>query len=95
MKPEELKQKIAKGEPMELLDIRESSEFEKGEKVLGSKNIPMGQLFVDASENKLLKDKKIITICRSGGRCQVVVRELSKKGYDIDYLEGGINEWSR
>jgi rhodanese-related sulfurtransferase len=93
MKAEELKRKLGQGEKLELIDVREKEEFESGVKVPGSKNVPMGQVFVDASSGKIPKDKKIVTICKSGGRCEIVARELGKKGYNIDYLEGGIEAW--
>lgn len=53
----------------------------------------MGQVFVDAGAGKLPKDKKIVTICKKGGRCEIVARELREKGYDIEHLEGGIEAW--
>ncbi len=93
MKAEELKQKIASGDVMEIIDVREKEEFDNGIKIKGAKNIPMGQMFVDASMGKLLKDKKIVAVCKSGARCEIVARELSKKGFDIDFLEGGMGAW--
>lgn len=93
MKPEELKQKIEKGEVMELLDVREKDEYNDGFKIAGSKNIPMGQALLDAASGKLLKDKQIVTICKSGKRAEIVASELVKKGYVADYLEGGMEAW--
>ncbi len=91
----ELREKIKSGEPVEIFDVREKEEFEKGEKIAGAKNVPMGQMFVDAMAGKLPKDKKIITVCKTGGRCEIVARELGKKGYNIEHLEGGIEEWKK
>lgn len=95
MKAEELKQKIESGEEVEMVDVREREEFEQGNKIPGSRNVPMGQMFVDAVSGTLPKDKKIITICKTGGRCEIVARELAKKGYDIEHLEGGIEAWGK
>lgn len=94
MKPQQLKEKINSGEDIMLIDVRERDEYEKNEKIAGAQNIPMGQVFIEAAAEKLPKDKKIITICKSGGRCEIVAQELSKKGYDIEYLEGGVNAWN-
>lgn len=95
MKPQELKEKLAKGEQIELLDVREAEEFKASPKIEGAKNIPMGQVFIDAAQGKLPKDKKIVTICKTGGRCEIVARELKQKGYDIEHLEGGVEGWNK
>ncbi len=39
--------------------------------------------------------EKIITVCKSGTRCEIVARELKQKGFAIDHLEGGIEGWKR
>lgn len=96
MKVEELKSKIDRGEPVEILDVREPAEFAQAStKIPNSKNVPMGQVFVEASQGKLPKDKNIVAVCKVGGRCEIVARELSKKGYQIDYLEGGADAWEK
>lgn len=96
MKVSELKEKIQKGEDILLLDVREKEEVEQsGEKIEGSQNMPMGRVFLEATKGNLPKDKKIVAICKTGGRCGIVARELSQKGFDIDSLEGGIDEWKK
>jgi len=95
MKAQELKEKISKGENIHLIDVREADEYEAGEKIEGSENIPMGKMFSEASHGNLPKDIPMVAFCRTGGRCEVVSRELKAKGYDIDYLEGGIEEWKK
>lgn len=93
MKPQQLKERLKSGEDVMLIDVREHDEYEQGDKIEGAKNIPMSQVFIDATQGKLPKNKKIITICKSGGRCEIIAQELNNKGYDIEYLEGGINAW--
>ena len=96
MKVFELKDKLAKGEDVLLLDVREKEEIEDSEdKIEGSQHMPMGRVFVEANKGNLPKDKKIVTICKSGTRCEIVARELRQKGYDIEHLEGGLNEWQK
>jgi rhodanese-related sulfurtransferase len=96
MRAEELKEKLKSGEEMVLLDVRERDEAEEsGERIEGSQNVPMGKVFTEAATGALPKDKKIVAICKTGGRCEIVARELQKKGYDIEYLEGGIEEWKK
>jgi rhodanese-related sulfurtransferase len=95
MKTEELKNKLKSGEKIKILDVREKDEFDEGEKIEGAENMPMGKVFAEAMKGNIPKDQKIITVCKTGGRCEIVARELSKKGYNIDYLEGGIEEWKK
>ncbi|OGC82051.1 MAG: hypothetical protein A2V81_02755 [Candidatus Abawacabacteria bacterium RBG_16_42_10] len=93
MKPKDLKSKITNKEEFILLDVREREEFEPENTIPGAQNMPMGKVFLEAAKGNLPKDKKIITICKKGGRCEIVARELEKKGYDIEHLEGGIDAW--
>lgn len=93
MKPKQLKKILDSGKEVVLIDVREPGEYKKGVKVEGAKNIPMGQMFIDSGTGKLPKNKKIVTICKTGGRCDIVARELKKKGYDIESLEGGTTAW--
>lgn len=86
---------MQKGEDMLLLDVREADEYEAGDKLQGATNMPMGKVFVQDVKGLLPKDKKIVTVCKTGGRCEIVARELRKKGYDIEHLEGGIDAWHK
>ncbi len=95
MKPTDLKEKMNQGQDVLLLDVREQDEFQSGDTVEGAQNMPMGRVFLEASKGALPKDKKIVTICKAGTRCAIVARELKEKGYDIDYLEGGIDAWKQ
>ncbi len=96
MQPKDLKQKLASHEAVMIVDVRERDEYEAAlEKIEGAENIPMGRMFVEAKKGALPKDKKIITVCQTGGRCEIVARELKAKGYDIEYLEGGIDAWKK
>lgn len=95
MKPLDLKNKLAEDKNVLLLDVREKEEYEAGDKIEGAQNMPMGKVFVEASKGNLPKDKKIITICKTGGRCEIIARELKPKGYDIEFLEGGIEGWKK
>ncbi len=76
-----------------LVDIREADELHATPSIPGAINIPLSRLIQEVEAGKLPMDKKIITICRSGGRCYVANSELSARGYDADLLEGGIIEY--
>ncbi len=95
MKTSDLKQKLEHGEEVLLLDVREADEFDAGDRIPGARNMPMGKVFVEAAQGHLPKDKKIVAICKTGGRCEIVARELKQKGYDIEHLEGGVEGWKK
>lgn len=94
MKASELKERLAKHEATFVLDVREAEEVAASpDPIPGATNMPMGKVFVEASKGTLPKEEKIVAICKAGARCEIVARELKNKGYDIDYLEGGIDAW--
>lgn len=95
MNVETLKKLIASGMLIKILDVREKEEYETAEKMEGAENIPMGQVFLEVGKGNLTKDQKIVTVCKSGMRCEIVARELKQKGFDIEALEGGVQAWNQ
>lgn len=95
MKPEVLKKLLLTKKDIVVLDVREADEFAESGTVARAKNMPMGRVFVEAQKGTLPKDRKIVTVCKTGGRCEIVARELRQKGYDIEHLEGGIEAWKK
>jgi rhodanese-related sulfurtransferase len=93
MKPKQLKELLKKKKAL-IVDVREASEYKKSkEKVRGARNIPMGKVFLMHSLNKLPKKKKIVVMCLYGSRSKIVAKELKKKGYNIERVDGGIKGW--
>lgn len=95
MTVKELKEKLQNKEDLLLIDIREPSELEDIGKIEEAKNIPMKEMLSKASEGEIPKDKNIVVVCRTDGRSQAVAKKLQNKGFNIDYLEGGVVEWNR
>ena len=93
MKKETLTQLIESKAGILLLDIREADELEGMPGVEGATHMPMGKVFKEAVKGNLPKDKHIVVFCRTGGRASVVERELRERGYQIDGLEGGLDEY--
>jgi rhodanese-related sulfurtransferase/rubrerythrin len=82
--------KDKKGEFL-LLDVRQPEEYEAGH-IPGAMLIPLGQL--EARQEELERDKKIITYCRSGHRSMAAAIALCGLGFkDVRQLEGGILNW--
>jgi rhodanese-related sulfurtransferase/rubrerythrin len=74
-----------------LLDVRQPEEYEDGH-IPGATFIPLGEL--EARQEELDRDKKIITYCRSGHRSMAAAIALCGLGFkDVHHLEGGILNW--
>lgn len=74
-----------------LIDIREPSEVRTGT-LKGAKNIPMRELLSGLDEY-LDKDKEYYIMCHSGMRSGRVCRGLSKAGYKVINVSGGISAY--
>ena len=92
MKQKTFKELIETDNSILLLDIRESEELLIEDTIPGATNIPMGKVFTEAIKDNLPKDSHIVVFCRTGGRAAVVERELRERGYNIDGLEGGLDQ---
>ena len=66
-----------------IVDVRTVEEFKSGN-ITGSKNIPLHILPTRVQE---LKGKKVVLVCRSGGRASQAQRLLSK--HDIESHNAG------
>ena len=74
-----------------LLDVRQPEEYEDGH-IPGATLIPLGDL--EARQEELERDRKIITYCRSGHRSMAAAIALCGLGFkDVHHLEGGILNW--
>lgn len=75
-----------------LLDVRQPEEYEAGH-ISGAILIPLGEL--EARQEELNRDKKIIAYCRSGHRSMAAAIALCGLGFKgIQHLDGGILDWS-
>jgi rhodanese-related sulfurtransferase len=88
-----LKEKIAQGEQVNLLDVREPDE--RAAFNIGGNFIPLGDVLtmrVDDIEH--LKNEPIICYCRSGKRSMQAAMVLETMGFTNLYnLEGGMIAW--
>lgn len=90
--PKELKARIAKGDKLVLLDVREPWENSLA-KLEGSVLIPLGTL--PQSLSKLDKDAEIIAYCHHGMRSADATGFLLQQGFpNVKNLVGGIDAWS-
>jgi rhodanese-related sulfurtransferase len=73
-----------------LLDVREPDEWEAGHAPAAS-HVPMRE--VPARVDELPTDRRIVAICRSGGRSRAVAEVLIGAGFDVVNVEGGMRAW--
>jgi rhodanese-related sulfurtransferase/glyoxylase-like metal-dependent hydrolase (beta-lactamase superfamily II) len=73
-----------------LLDVREPDEWEAGH-APAAVHVPMKE--VQARQLELPKDRRIVAVCRSGGRSAAVTEALNAWGYDAVNLGGGMQAW--
>jgi rhodanese-related sulfurtransferase len=91
--PAELQKKIAAGEKLQMIDVREAWEFETA-RIQGSILIPMGDVARRISE--IDPDSEIVVICHHGGRSMQVGALLERQGFSkITNLSGGVDAWAR
>ena len=90
---EELKQKIDKGEKINLIDCREPHEYELAN--LGGKLFPLGKIqTMQVEDLEDLKEEEVIIHCRSGHRSMLACLVLDSIGFKNTYnLTGGILAW--
>jgi molybdopterin/thiamine biosynthesis adenylyltransferase/rhodanese-related sulfurtransferase len=92
--PAELSQRLASGEDIVLIDVREPYEWSAGH-IEGATHIPMNQVPQRLAD--IPKDKEVVMICRSGARSGHVQQHLlSAQGYTrVLNLTGGMQRWAR
>jgi len=88
---EDLNEKIERGDDFLLLDVRTPAEH-ASQAIEGSYLIPVQELAQRVGE--LPRDREIVVYCRVGNRSAFASTYLSRLGYNVKNLEGGIADWS-
>ncbi|GAA1278878.1 molybdopterin-synthase adenylyltransferase MoeB [Arthrobacter pascens] len=79
----------------ELVDVRESGEFDIV-RIDGSVLIPQGRILSGEAWAELPQDRDIVFHCKSGARSAAVLAAARKAGYQrVSHLDGGILAWVR
>jgi adenylyltransferase/sulfurtransferase len=89
----ELKQRLDKGEDIQIVDVREPHEVAIA-KIPNSIHIPLGQIVNRASE--IDPNREIVVHCKMGGRSAKAIEALKRSGFTgkLTNLKGGITAWS-
>lgn len=86
----ELKEKIDNKEDFQLIDVRETFEYETSN--INGENIPLANVILE--KDKIATDKPVVVHCRSGKRSAQAIKLLEGQGYtNLANLEGGILAW--
>lgn len=75
-----------------LIDVRTPSEF-SSESIRGARNINIMSPVFDSTIQNLDKEKTYFLYCRSGARSGRACNKMSKLGFKVYNLEGGIFQW--
>lgn len=91
--PEELKQRLDRGDALFILDVREPHEYQICQ-LPGSTLIPLRQL--PARLHELDSAREMVVHCKLGGRSAEAVKLLRQAGFrKIKNLVGGIDAWAQ
>ncbi|MDP3268780.1 MAG: rhodanese-like domain-containing protein [Legionella sp.] len=94
--PTHLKEKLDRKEPLQLIDVREESEWNSSGHIPGAIHLPKG--IIERDIEKAISDSAtpIVVYCSGGFRCALVADSLQKMGYKEVYsLESGSQGWEK
>jgi rhodanese-related sulfurtransferase len=92
LSPEELKERMARGDGLEIIDVREVEEYEIA-RIEGTRLLPLSRFPEWAGT--LNPESEIVFMCHHGIRSAQVCRYLAREGFGKLYnLAGGIDAWS-
>ncbi|WP_435102585.1 MBL fold metallo-hydrolase [Halarchaeum sp. P4] len=99
--PEQLKERIDRGEDVFVLDVRSEGDFEEwhidGENV-DIVNYPYFQLIDEIPDDlheELPDDRRLTVLCAKGGSSEMIAENLESDGYEVEHLERGMKGWAR
>src|SRR5213594_867147 len=96
-----LKEKLDRGEDLFIMDVRSPEEHKAWklsyDKYVETPVIPMDKLSSSPSLmiKQIPKDKEIVTLCAHGMRSQAAAQMLSKMGYNVKSIKGGMAAWNQ
>ena len=91
--PQELKQRLDRGDDLYILDVREPAEYQIC-RLEGSTLIPLGDL--PKRVHELDTSREMVVHCKLGGRSAKAVDFLRQAGFrKVKNLVGGIDAWAQ
>lgn len=91
--PAEVKRRLAGGERLNVIDVREDEEVAAGI-IPGAKHIPLGQL--PDRHGEIERTDEIVLVCRSGNRSGRACDYLNSLGFaGLKNMSGGMLAWEK
>jgi adenylyltransferase/sulfurtransferase len=91
--PTELKQRLDRGDDIQIIDVREANEVAIG-RIPNSVHIPLAQVLARVDE--IDPNRETVVHCKMGGRSARAIEALQRSGFQgkLINLKGGIIGWS-
>ncbi|WP_373233476.1 rhodanese-like domain-containing protein [Cohnella sp.] len=90
MLPQEVEERLAKGEKLNIIDVREQDEWDSGH-IPNARHLPLGS--IGQRHGELDRSQPHIIVCRSGNRSGLACELLEELGYDVMNMPGGMSNW--
>ncbi len=89
----ELKERLDRGEDIQIVDVREADEYQVA-RIPNSKHIPLKEVLDRMGE--IDPDRETVVHCKMGGRSARAIEALRRAGFrgNLTNLKGGITAWS-
>jgi adenylyltransferase/sulfurtransferase len=89
----ELKERLDRGDDIQIIDVREPNEYEAA-RIPDSRLIPLNDVLNRMSE--IDETRETVVHCKMGGRSARAIEALRRAGYQgkLLNLKGGITAWS-
>jgi len=85
----QLKERLASGQAINMLDVREAIEFHTYN--IGGANVPLSTLIADIKAVDYNKSDEIVVICKAGIRSKTAQAILKQNGFiNVKNLSGGL-----
>ena len=91
--PQELKELLDAGKPIELIDVREPAEFEIVS-IPGARLIPKDGILRGEVLHELPQDRQLVLYCKTGVRSAEALAAVKNAGFsDAVHVQGGVTAW--
>src|SRR5688500_7205050 len=91
--PQDVRDAIARGDDLALIDVREPNEWNLGH-LPGAAHIPRGVL-ESSIESRVPRERRVVLYCASGNRSALAAETLGQMGYrDVASMAGGFRGWA-
>lgn len=93
MQPKELHKLIKASKAPVILDVRSAMEFRAGH-IPGAERVSFWKVLFRLAKLPAEKDTRIVVLCESGARAEMVLSMLAKRGYSrLELLDGDMAGW--